>query len=209
MQCLKKPVRGSRVILTLVILIPLATAVTTVSSPVAANASPTVLPACQASQLTVTGGAVTTNTTYPVKTTTGVHQDPAYEVVPVYFYNRGTSCHILMGGPVVRLLRDTSVASTATLHDLSTPAGADNTRRPPIDRHQKIEALFVVVPRVGPAFKGCERATATGIVVGGYAKPISAIHFIPRTLRDVCFDTGVGRSVLDYGVEFPPTWTLE
>jgi hypothetical protein len=199
------PVRRNRVVLTLVLLVPLAIAVGTLSSRAAANAASSSLPACRASQLTVTGGAISMNTSYPVRTTTGVSQVRAYEVVPVYFYNRGPSCHLLMGAPVIRLLRDTTEASTAPLHDLSIPAGADNTRRPPIDRRQKIEALFVVVPRVGPTFKGCDPATATGIVVEGYAKPIGTIHFIPRALRNVCFDSGVGRGVLDYGVEFPPT----
>jgi hypothetical protein len=196
--------RRSRVVLTLLVLIPSAIAAGSMSPTFAANAAASALPACQAAQLIVTGGVITTNTSYPVKTTTGLHQARAYEMVPVYFYNRGSSCHLLMGAPVVRLLRNTTTASTAPPNDLSIPTGADNTRRPPIDRHQKVEALFVVVPRAGPAFKGCEPGTATGIVVGGYAKPIGAVHFIARTLREVCFDSGVGRSVLDYGVEFPP-----
>jgi hypothetical protein len=153
----------------------------------------------------VTGGATLTNTTYPVMTTTGVHQASAYEEVPVNFYNRGENCHLLMGAPEVQLLRHTSNASGAPASDISLPAGADNTRRPVVRRHQKIKALFVVVPRLDPAFKGCEPATATGIIVGGYAKPIGTTQFIARRLRGVCFDSGVGRSVLDYGIEFPPT----
>jgi hypothetical protein len=204
MQFSMKRVRGSRVALSLVVLIPLAIAAGTVSSTLSANAASSLLPACQASQLTVTGGPTQTNTTYPVKTTTGVRQSRAFELVPVYFHNRGVSCHLLMGAPVVVLLRNTTNASTAPRHDVSIPAGADNTRRPAVDHNKTIEALFVVVPHVGPAFKGCEPATATGINVGGYAKPVGTSHFITRTLREVCFDSGVGRGVLDFGIAFPP-----
>jgi hypothetical protein len=93
MQSTKWRVRASRFVFTLVVLLPVSTAVGTVPSTVAAGATSSGLPACRASQLTVTGGATLTNTTYPVMTTTGVHQASAYEVVPVYFYNRGENCH--------------------------------------------------------------------------------------------------------------------
>jgi hypothetical protein len=72
-----------------------------------------------------------------------------------------------------------------------------------ISRHEKLEALFVVVKPVGPTFKGCDTATATGFIVGDYASPIATTHFVDRKLREVCFDTGIGHNVIDYGVEWP------
>ncbi|MHB8380093.1 MAG: hypothetical protein ACYDB2_09305 [Acidimicrobiales bacterium] len=188
----------------MVVLLPLAVALCTVSPAVVARATTPSRPACVASNITVTEGATVTNTTYTVKTSTGLHQVPAYEEVPVYFYNRGAPCHLLMGAPDVRAVRDTTHVAAITLHDLSFPAGADNTRRPVIARHQKLEALFVVVKPVGSSFRGCAPGTTTGFLVGNYAKPIATTHFVVRRLRDVCFDSGAGRSVLNYGIGFPP-----
>ena len=161
-------------------------------------------PACLASNITVTAGATVTNTTYTVKTSTGLHQASAYEKVPVYFYNRSATCHLLMGAPEVRAVRDTAHGAAITLHDLSIPTGSDNTRRPVVAHHQKLEALFVVVKPVGSPFTGCDPMTTTGFLVGDYAKPIATTHFVVRRLHDVCFDSGVGRNVLDYGIGFPP-----
>ena len=208
MSYLRKRVRGSRVVLALIVLMPLAIAVGTVSPTVSAHAATPSHPACKASQITVSAGATVTNTTYSVRTTTGVHQVPAYEVVPVYFYNRGTTCHLLMGAPYFQAVRNTTDVvnlSALSAHDVSVGAGADNTRRPVVVRHQKLEALFVVVKPVGPSFKGCDPATASGIVIQGYASPIGTFHFVVRQLRGVCFDTGVGRNVLDYGAVWPAT----
>jgi hypothetical protein len=164
-------------------------------------------PACKASQLTVSAGATLTNTTYAVKTSTGLHQVPAYEEVPVYFYNRGVVCHLKMGAPYIQAVRDTADVvnlSALSAHDVSVGVGAENTRRAVVARHQKIEALFVVVKPVGPSFRGCDPATASGIVIQGYAGPIGTFHFVARQLREVCFGSGVGRNVLDYGISFPP-----
>ena len=205
MSCKKKRVRRSTAVLALVVLSPLAIAAGTVSPAVVAQAATPSHPACLASNLTVTDGVTVTNTTYTVKTSTGLHQVPAYEEVPVYFYNRGATCHLLMGAPEVQAVRDTANVAAITSHDLSIPTGADNTRRPVVAHHQKLEALFVVVKPVGPPFKGCAPATTTGLLVGDYAKPIGTTHFVIRRLQDVCFDSGVGRSVLDYGIGFPPT----
>jgi hypothetical protein len=186
---------------------PLAIAVGTVSPALIAQAATPSHPACLASNITVTAGVTVTNTTYTVKTSTGLHQVPAFEDVPVYFYNRSTTCHLLMGAPEVQAVRNTMDIvnlSALSAHDVSVPAGADNTRRPVVAHHQKLEVLFVVVKPLGPSFKGCDPATASGIVIQGYASPIGSFHFVVRQLRDVCFDSGVGRSVLDYGVSFSP-----
>jgi hypothetical protein len=172
----------------------------------AADAQTTVLshPACLASNIAVTAGTTRINATYTVKTSTGLHEASAYEEVPVYFYNRGAICHLLMGAPDVQAVRDTVNTDAITLHDLSVPTGSGNTRRPVITHHQKLEALFVVVKPVGSSFAGCDPVTAAGFLVGNYAKPIASTHFVVRRLRDVCFDSGVGRIVLDYGIDFPP-----
>ncbi|MHB2027689.1 MAG: hypothetical protein ACYCPT_02590 [Acidimicrobiales bacterium] len=194
-----------RAALAVVVLLPLAIAVGTESPAIVAQAATPSRPACLASNITVTAGATVTNTTYTVKTSTGLHQESAYDEVPVYFFNRGRACHLLMGAPEVRAVRHTANAAAITLHDLSIPTGADNTRRPVVAHYQKLEALFVVVKPVGSTFTGCAPATTTGFLVGSYAKPIATTHFVIRRLRDVCFDSGVRRSVLDYGIGFPPT----
>ena len=166
-------------------------------------------PACDASQITVTAGKTLTNTTYGVRTTTGLHQVRAYELVPLYFYNTGATCHLLMSAPDVLAVRDTTDVtnlSTLSMHDVSIPIDSANTRRRVVTHHQKLEALFVVLkPVAGLTLSGCHPATATGLLLQGYAGPIGTFHWIPRQLRDVCFDTGVGRSVVNFGISWPPT----
>ena len=199
----RRRVRGSRVVLTLVVLLPLAIAVGTVSPAVTAHAATSSHPACQASRISVTAGATVTTATYRLKTSEGVLQYRAYEVVPVYFYNRGTTCHLLTGAPEVRAVRNTTDPAKLSVRDMSVPTAAENTRRPVITHHQKIEALFVVDRLVGSSFTGCDPATTTGFLVNGYANPIATTHFVVRQLGDVCFDTGVGRNVLNYGAVWP------
>ncbi len=127
----------------------------------------------------------------------------------LYFYDTGATCHLLMGAPDVRAVRNTTDVTNLSIlstHDVSIPSGADKPRRLVIARHQKLEALFVVLtPVAGLTPRGCHPATATGLIVQGYAGPIGTFHWIPRQLRDVCFDTGVGRSVVNFGISWPPT----
>jgi hypothetical protein len=182
-------------------------AAVTFAGPLAVNAyAATTHPACNSSQIRVTAGATLTDTTYTVTTSTGAHQVPAYEVVPVSFYNKGATCHLLMGAPIFRAVRNTTSLSTTTpIHDLSIPAGADNTKRMVVTRHQKVEALFVVVKPVGSYFAGCDPATTTGFSVGNFGNPIATTHFVVRQLRDVCFDSGVGAHVLNIGAIWKTT----
>src|ERR1035437_5372644 len=208
MSYLRKRVRESRVVLALVVLMPLAIAVGTLSPAVTAHAAAPAQPACRASQIAVTAGATLGGTNYLVRTSTGLQRRSASKVVPVYFYNRGATCHLLMGAPIFQPLRNTTDVAHLSAHDLAIPVGAGTTRRPVVARHQKIEALFVFMKPVGPAFTGCKLATTTGFLVGDYANPIATTHFIVRQLRDVCFDTGVGRNVLNYGAVWPGTWFL-
>jgi hypothetical protein len=173
---------------------------------VTAHAATPSHPACQASQITVTAGKTLTNATYEVRTTTGLHQVRAYELVPLYFYNTGATCHLLMSAPDVRAVRNTTDVKNLSMHDVSIPIDSANTRRRVVTHHQKLEALFVVLkPVAGPTFRGCHPATTTGLLVQGYAGPIGTFHWIPRQLRDVCFDTGVGRSVVNFGISWPAT----
>jgi hypothetical protein len=208
MSLVGRRVRWGNLILGLAVIAPLTAVTLACPLEVDAQAATTAHPACQASQITVMASATLTDTTYPVKTSTGVHQVPAYEVVPVYFYNKGAICHLLMGAPDFQAVRNTTDVvnlSALSAHDMSVPAGADNTRRPVVARHQKIEVLFVVVKPLGPSFKGCDPATASGIVIQGYASPIGTFHFVVRQLRDVCFDTGVGARVVNIGAVWVPT----
>ena len=208
MMSVRRRVLGNTTPLVLIVVMPLLLAGCSASSSTTAQAV-TSHPACDASQITVTAGKTLTNATYAVRTTTGLHRVRADELVPVYFYNTGATCHLLMGAPTVLAVRDTTDVkslSSLSMHDVSIPAGADNTQRRIVARHQRLEALFVIIkPVAGPTFRGCHPATATGLVVQGYVGPAGTFHWIPRELRDVCFDTGVGSSVVNFGISWPPT----
>lgn len=167
-----------------------------------APAGASTLVACPASRIRVTAGATVMDTTYSYTTPTGVVTAFANEAVPVYFYNKGALCHLLMGAPEIRMVRGTTAAAAITRSDLSTPVGADSEDRVAVGSHQQVEALLVVVKPVGPSFAGCHPAASTGILVGGYGKPIASTRFIARRLRYACFDSGVGRVVANYGVDW-------
>jgi hypothetical protein len=200
---LRERLRHGNAVLALVAL-PLMIAVGTMSLAGIAHAAKPSHPACRASQIKVTTGATVMNTTYAVRTSTGVHQSPASEVVPVYFYNRGAICHLPMGAPVFDAVRNTDSFVVST-NDIAIPGGADNNRRPVINHHQRLQTLFVVVKPKGSLFAGCDPEMTTGFIVGDYGKPITTSHFVVRKLHDVCFDTGVGRAVLNYGAIWPVT----
>ena len=108
MSHLRKRVRESRVVLALAVLMPIAIVVGTLSPAVSSNAASPSHPACQASQIAVTAGATLGGTNYLVRTSTGLQRRSASKVVPVYFYNRGATCHLLMGGPIFRAVRNTT-----------------------------------------------------------------------------------------------------
>ena len=176
------------------------------SPSVSAQASGALHPACGAAQIRVSAGATAMNTTYSLVTAPGTRRVLAYEAVPVYFYNRGGVCHLLMGAPAVQAVRHaTQVPSLKTLpmRDVSIGTTAENNRRRLITHHQRLEVLVVVIRPVGPAFVGCDPATTTGIIMQGYAGPVGTFAFIPRRLSDVCFDAGLGRVVDDIGVLWP------
>lgn len=199
-------IRAGTTALALAVVMPLV-AVAAASPALSAEAA-TLAPACQATQITVTTGATLMNTTYPVKTSTGVHESSAFEEFPVYFHNHGSTCRLLKWAPAIEAVRDaTQSAKLLALpaHDRSAPTGAYGTKRQVVARDHTVEALIVVTKPVGFSFKGCDPATASGIVMQGYAEPIGTFRFIVRPLRDVCFDSGVGRTVLDFGAVWPAT----
>jgi len=173
----------------------------TLMSPLAltAQAASTAHPACQASQIRVTAGPTSPNTTYDVKTVTDEHKASAREAVPVYFYNKGSTCHLLMGAPNFRAVKSATDLGTLTVGDLSMPAGADNENRLMLDHHERVEALFVVVKLVGIASGQCDPATTTGFLVGDYANPIATTHFFARKIHRVCFYKGPGPIAMNAG----------
>lgn len=201
-------VRGNTTTFALVVLTPLLLAGCSAAPSTTAQAVIS-HPACGVSQITVAAGKTLINATYEVRTSTGLHRVRAYEIVPLYFYNTGATCHLLMSAPDVFAVRNTTdVTNLATLsmHDVSIPIDSANTRRRVVTHHQKLEALFVVLkPVAGLTLRGCHPATATGLLLQGYAGPIGTFHWIPGQLRDVCFDRGVGSSVVNFGISWPPT----
>ena len=173
----------------------------TLTSPLAlpAQAASTAHSACQASQIRVTAGPTSPNTTYDVMTVSGEHKALAREAVPVYFYNEGSTCHLLMGAPNFRAVKSTTDLGSLTVGDVSMPAAADNENRLLLDHHERVEALFVVIKLVGISRGQCDPATTTGFLVGDYANPIATTHFFARKIHRVCFYKGPGPIAMNAG----------
>ena len=173
----------------------------TVTGPLAltAQAASTAHPACQASQIRVTAGPTSPNVTYDVKTVTGEHKSLAKDAVPVYFYNKGSICHLLMGAPIFRAVKSTADPGSLTVADLSMPAGADNENRLLLGHHERVEALYVVVKLSGISSGQCDPATTTGLLVGDYANPKATTHFLARKIHRVCFYKGPGPIAMNAG----------
>jgi hypothetical protein len=182
-------------------LMSLFTAVTMTGPFVAHARAATMYPVCVASQIRVTTRATLLNSHYPETTSTGTYQVPAYEAVPVFFYNKGAVCHLRTGAPSIAALRNVRVVSATTpSRDLSMPVGSDSTKKMIVNRHEKIETLFVVIKPVGLSFTGCEPATTSSLLISGFAKPIDTVRYVIRHLRNVCFDSGAGSHVSNIGV---------
>lgn len=199
MVLLGSRVRSASVALAMAVIATLVTVTLTGPLALTAHASSSTHPACQASQIKVTAGATLLNATYDAMTPRGVVKAFANEVVPVYFKNLGATCHLLMGAPVFRAVKNTTDVATITVDDLSMPVGSDNENRVVVKRHQKVEALFVVI-KPNTLMSGlCDPATTTGLLVGDYGNPIATTHFIHRKLRHVCFYSGTGRPEVNSG----------
>jgi len=154
--------------------------------------------ACRASQIRVTSGPTLFNTSYDNLDEHLKFKAFANEAVPVYFFNKGADCHLLMGAPTIRAARKIPVTDSSSTTNLSFPFTA-NERRLLIVHDEKIEALFVVIKPSAVLGHPCDPSATSGVFVGGYATPISSSHFIRRNLHYVCFDSGVGRLVENTG----------
>jgi hypothetical protein len=205
MSLLSGRVRWGNVALALAVIAPLTAVTLTGPLAVTVEAAHSAYPACQASRIRVTAGATLINTIYNEGTPKGIVKSLANEAVPLYFYNKGTTCHLLMGAPSFRAVRNSTDVGTLTIRDFSFPVGADNENRLVLDYREKVEALFVVVTSKLLVVPRCDPATTTGLLVGDYANPIATTHFIARTLRKVCFDSGLGRDYTNSGAVWVPT----
>jgi hypothetical protein len=144
-------------------------------------------PACLTSQIKVTVGATMSNVPYDYST---VHAF-SKKAVPVYFYNTGATCHLLMGAPSIRAVKNTTNVHAIAVSDLAFPGSVPTENRVVVDHHQKVEALFLFGNPLPPSSHPCDPATTTGILVQGYADPISSIgKFFPRSIQHVS-NTGV------------------
>ena len=169
------------------------------------EARATTLVACRTSQIQVTAGPTLTNVRYSYKASGHTLKGLAQQAVPVYFYDKGATCHLLMSGPDIRMVRNATDASSIAASDLSAPTGNPAvSERAVVDRHQRIEALVSVNRLPKKDSKNCVPATSTGFLVGDYANPVATSHFIVRALDHVCFDPGTvgGPVTINFGVSW-------
>lgn len=164
-------------------------------------------PACVTSQIVVSAGATLSNVSYQYPTQTGIVHAFSKKAVPVFFYNRGPVCHLLMGAPAITAVRDATSAATVTVDNMTIPnPPVPTTKRVVLLRHERAEALFLFGnPLPKGASEGCRPATATGLLVQGYANPVpSTGKFFPRQMKNVCFPVPgvVGAVATNTGVEW-------
>ena len=161
-------------------------------------------PACLTSQIEVTAGATITNVSYDYPAGKRTVHAFSKKAAPVFFYNRGPVCHLLMGGPAISAVRNATSTTTVIASDLSIAVGPlPTTKRVVLDRHQRAEALFLFGGPMPPGVRGCHPATATGLLVQGYADPVPSVGmFFPRPITNVCFPASgsVGANVVNTGV---------
>jgi hypothetical protein len=159
-------------------------------------------PACLTSQIKVKVGATMSNVSYVYSTAHAISK----KAVPVYFYNKGATCHLLMGRPSIRAVKNTTNVHAIAVSDLSFPGSVSTENRVVVAHHQKVEALFLFGNGLPPSSGRCDPATTTGILVQGYADPTPSIgKFFPRRIRHICFDSGVGAIVSNTGVAWATT----
>ena len=72
---------------------------------------------------------------------------------------------------------------------MTIPNPPPTTKRVVLPHHQRAEALFLFGSTLPErASRGCHLATATGLLVQGYAQPVPSVgKFFPRQMKDVCF----------------------
>jgi hypothetical protein len=158
------------------------------------------VPACQASTIAVTIG--------PTVRGPFTYAPTAVLVTPVYFTNHGSTCHILLGGPVARAVRGISKGKLTARAQQSFPIGIPaSDGKFVLDRGSQKKILFEVTKIEGSASakRKCQPATASGFVIEGYAKPISSERVFARTLPGVCFDNHVGAVTVNAGLVWSST----
>ncbi len=163
-------------------------------------------PPCLTSQIEVTVGATLSNVTYDYSTSAGTYHGFSKEAIPVFFYNKSADCHLLMGGPSINAVRNSNNPRATSSSELALSAPVSSEKRIVVKHHGKVEALFLFGTSVSQKGSRCDPATATGILVQGYANPIASTgKFFPRRIQRVCFDSGVGAKVLNTGVAWATT----
>jgi hypothetical protein len=169
-----------------------------------AGATTTRYPTCLASQIIVSVGATVSNVSYDYSTSKGIVPAFSKEGMPVYFYNKSTDCHLLMGGPSINAVKHATNVRAITGSELAMSAQIPYDKRVVVEHDQKVEALFLFGNISSPVLQNgrrCDPATATGILVQGYAKPTpSTGRFFARKIPQVCFDNGVGANWSNTGV---------
>ena len=203
MRFTKRGARRGLARLALAVIASAASAVSLGSTAAVAQAA-TRYPACVTSQIEVTAGATISNVTYQYPTPTGTGHAFSKRAVQVFFCNRGSVCHLLMGAPDITATRDATSAATVTTGNMTIPNPPPTSKRMVLQHHQRAEALFLfgsTLPK--RASRGCHLTTATGLLVQGYAQPVPSVGaFFPRQMKNVCFPVpgAVGAIATNTGV---------
>lgn len=192
--------RRGRTVQALVVITFITSVVAVDSTPPVAQAA-TRYTACVTSQIEVTAGATISNVSYEYSTWKGTVHAFSKKAVPVFFFNRGKACHLLMGVPAINAVRNAKSVSAMTNSDMAVSAPVPSTKRVVLDHHQKVEALFLFGSPIPKGVRGCDAATTTGILVQGYARPTPSVgKFFPRKIKNVCFPVGAGATFVNTGV---------
>jgi hypothetical protein len=150
------------------------------------------LPECTATNITLSIGATHKGgAAYPVGTL----------LTPITFTNHGSSCHLPLGGPNARAVRGKYDGDTTKVNQFSFPLPSTNEKLT-LNGGSQDRALVEVrgLPSATLHAKTCSPQTAVGFIVEGYAKPLAATHYFARTLANVCFYSGSGGIVTDFGL---------
>jgi hypothetical protein len=150
-------------------------------------------PVCRASNITLHVGA-----TYK-----GGESYPAGTLLtPVSITNDGKTCHLRMGGPIVRAVRGTYDGNNTKVSQLSLPTVPATNERVTLSNDARERTLVEVrgLPSAMLRAKNCSPHTAEGFVVEGYADPMATTHYFARSLANVCFYEGPGGITTDLGV---------
>ncbi len=156
------------------------------------NTSPKSSPVCQASNITLRiGRTYRAGSGYPAGTL----------LTLLTLTNHGSTCHLPLGGPIARAVRGTYNGRATKISQLSLPVSATNLR---LKLKSGAQARAVVEVRGLPSAmlhsKTCSPHAAVGFVVDGYGEPIATAHYFARRLENVCFYSGPGGTVTDFGI---------